>query len=234
MEINIPENKHLGKLCLIGHDWNYTGKSLRYKSNENCVECAIEYVSKWQKKNPEKVNIKNRKWKKNNSDKVKEMWDKYYEKKMKNNPEKLSMKMKKWRADNPDKAKESQNKHWQKNKLNPQFRLNHSIRCALGKSLKYNGLKNWRHWEDLVGYTGEDLKQYIEKQFTEGMSWEKYLDGKLHIDHIIPISAFNFSAPEHLDFKRCWALKNLQPMWAKENLQKSNKLEQDFQPSLAL
>jgi hypothetical protein len=36
--------------------------------------------------------------------------------------------------------------------------------------------------------------------------------------------------PEHRDFKRCWALKNLQPMWEKENLEKQEWLaiEKEF------
>jgi len=64
------------------------------------------------------------------------------------------------------------------------------------------------------------------------MSWENY--GKWHIDHIIPISKFNFITSEHLDFKRCWALKNLQPLEAKQNMSKGKKLNNSFQPSLRL
>lgn len=36
----IPSNKFLGKLCSKGHDWNGTGKSLRFVKNaQRCVEC---------------------------------------------------------------------------------------------------------------------------------------------------------------------------------------------------
>jgi len=54
---------------------------------------------------------------------------------------------------------------------------------------------------------------------------------KWHIDHIIPVSAFNFTKPEHIDFNKCWALSNLQPLWAEENLSKHKKLKEAFQPS---
>jgi len=54
------------------------------------------------------------------------------------------------------------------------------------------------------------------------------------LDYKIPVSVFNFTTPEHEDFTRCWSLKNLQPMWAKENMSKSAKLEKHFQPRLAL
>ncbi len=98
------------------------------------------------------------------------------------------------------------------------------------KTVRVTSNKNGQHWEDLVGYPLADLMKHLEKQFANGMTWENY--GKWHIDHIIPISAFNFTLPKHLDFRKCWALKNLQPMWAKDNKEKQNKLSQDFQPSL--
>lgn len=47
-------------------------------------------------------------------------------------------------------------------------------------------------------------------------------------------AAFNFSSPEHIDFKKCWSLENLQPMWGKENAAKRDKLSKPFQPSLRL
>jgi len=96
------------------------------------------------------------------------------------------------------------------------------------------GIKNGMHWEDLIGYTKEDLMEHLEKQFTDGMNWDNYGKDGWHIDHIIPKSVFNFNSYEDIDFKRCWALDNLQPLWAEDNFRKNNKLEKDFQPSLAL
>ena len=66
------------------------------------------------------------------------------------------------------------------------------------------------------------------------MAWDNYGLHGWHIDHIFPLSVFNYTKPEHIDFKRAWALKNLQPMWAKENYQKHNKLEKPFQPCLPM
>lgn len=93
--------------------------------------------------------------------------------------------------------------------------------------------KAGRKWESLVGYTVADLMVHLEKQFQEGMSWENY--GPVwHVDHYIPKSAFNYSQPEHIDFKRCWALPNLRPLWAADNIKKHAKVPHPFQPSLAL
>jgi len=55
---------------------------------------------------------------------------------------------------------------------------------------------------------------------------------KWHIDHKTPIAAFNFEKPEDEDFKKCWALENLQPLWAKENMKKHKKLVKPVQQSL--
>ena len=104
------------------------------------------------------------------------------------------------------------------------------MRAAIQQSI--GSEKGGRSWETLVGYTASQLKRHIERRFVGGMAWNNY--GEWHIDHIIPISAFNFTKPEHEDFRRCWALFNLQPMWAKENITKGARLEKPFQPSLAL
>lgn len=110
------------------------------------------------------------------------------------------------------------------------YKLNCYISTAMWRSLK--GSKGGEFWLNLVGYTFNELKKHLEKQFVNGMTWDNY--GKWHIDHKIPISVFNFTKPEDNDFKRCWALKNLQPLWAKENQLKGAKITEHFQPSLLL
>jgi len=97
-----------------------------------------------------------------------------------------------------------------------------------------SGHKRYRKWEELVGYTTKQLIRHLERQFLPGMSWDNHTRTGWHIDHIIPRTAFNFSKPEHPDFKKCWALKNLRPMWSVDNIRKFNHLEKPFQPSLAL
>jgi len=111
----------------------------------------------------------------------------------------------------------------------PMYRLSQSVSSGVYRSLKDN--KAGRHWEELVGFTITELKARLESLFTEGMAWDNY--GEWHVDHKIPISAHNYERPEDYDFNRCWALKNLQPMWGKDNIKKSNNLTKDFQPSLA-
>ncbi len=37
------------------------------------------------------------------------------------------------------------------------------------------------------------------------------------LGHIYPVSKFNFLTGDD-EIKRCWALSNLQPLWARDNL----------------
>ena len=121
-------------------------------------------------------------------------------------------------------------KHRRKNNI--KLKLSELISKRMYRSIK-KGTKNYRHWEDLVGYTAKELEIRLKKTMPKGYTWQDFLDGKLHVDHIIPVSVFNFNKPEHVDFKKCFALSNLQLLPAKENLRKSSKLYQDFQPSFA-
>jgi len=99
--------------------------------------------------------------------------------------------------------------------------IKHNFSVNMRQSLKGYKVGNW---ENLVGYSLKDLVKRLEETMPEGCNWQNYLDGELHIDHIIPISAFNFTDPEDNDFKCCWALDNLQLLTAKDNMIKGNRL----------
>jgi len=93
---------------------------------------------------------------------------------------------------------------------------NHIIawRTLLNNTLKRLGTKKEKSTIELLGFSAFELKEHIEKQFIDGMSWENY--GKWHIDHKLPVSSFN------KDEKVCVvnSLSNLQPLWALDNLKK--------------
>jgi hypothetical protein len=137
---------------------------------------------------------------------------------------------KKWRENNKYRRKNVWRKYSLKQKKDPGWVLQRRISIAIRTSIRLS--KAGRKWETLVGYTVEELKQHLEKQFVRGMTWERM--ELWHIDHIIPISAFNFGKPEDIDFQRYWALRNLRPLWAKENHIKHARLSEPFQPSLLL
>lgn len=98
---------------------------------------------------------------------------------------------------------------------NVHVRISSSIRLAL------KGGKAGRSWEGLVGYTLADLMTHLERQFSKGMNWENM--GRWHIDHIRPKRGFDQSDP--VQFRECWALTNLRPLWAPENQTKAGRRE---------
>lgn len=116
--------------------------------------------------------------------------------------------------------------------LSGTVKLKHRMRNGINFRLRYG--KGGRSWLSLVDYTIDQLEQRLKKTMPIGYTWDDFLGGGLHVDHIIPVSVFNFTKPEHIDFKRCWALDNLQLLPAKDNLIKSNKIDKPFQPSLLL
>jgi len=73
--------------------------------------------------------------------------------------------------------------------------------------------------ELVVGYSITELVAHLEKQFTKGMDWSRYRCGDIHIDHIVPVKDFSLERNEEV--RACWALSNLRPVWADENLRKS-------------
>lgn len=112
-------------------------------------------------------------------------------------------------------------------KIDPKFKLKCNVSSSICQSLKRNkSSKSNCTWEKLVGYTLNQLKKHLEKLFQPGMTWENY--GSWHIDHKLPVVVFNFSSPSHKDFKRCWDLSNLQPMWALENKKKNAKILKEY------
>jgi len=189
-----------------------------------CKECCNEAARQLRKVNPEKAYKAKRKYRKINNEKIKEAYRQW----RRANIEKAREIMRQWAKNNPEKIREYQRKSYKKTTNTPKGKLNYLITRQIRRTLR--GKKAGRHWEDLVGWNIKQLKNHLEKQFLVGMTWENR--NEWHIDHIVPILKFNYEKPEDLDFKRCWALKNLRPLWKIDNLKKGIKIDKPFQPSL--
>lgn len=100
------------------------------------------------------------------------------------------------------------------------IKIGTNLRCRLNKAIKGN-FKSGSAVEDL-GCSIDEFKAYIESKFKLGMCWENWGRKGWHIDHIIPLSAFDLTNYEQ--FKKACHYSNLQPLWAKENLSKSDKV----------
>jgi len=202
----------------------------------------------WHVANLESSNLKHKEWLRDNNDKVVEYnrkhYFKYHSEHLKqnkeyrlNNLEKVRERNRYYsnllRTTNPELAlsrvlRSQKKRHKKLMDSDPNYRLNRSMSAAVYACLKNN--KKRVPWDEVVGYTVLELKSHLEKQFDDGMTWENY--GEWHVDHIIPLAAFTFTTPTHIDFRRCWGLSNLRPLWARLNHQKGSKLDKPFQPSL--
>jgi hypothetical protein len=202
----------------------------------------IQRAYRWNFKKREEKKIQKAKWASENAGKIREERELYLkEKAIKNkircrewyhkNKERSFENTKKWIIQNKEKYDATQKKASQKALCDPTKKLNRRVSIAIYRSL--NGAKKNRHWEGLVPFTLDELKTHLEKRFTPEMTWENY-GSYWHIDHRIPKTAFNFQTAEDIDFRKCWALKNLQPLEGRENISKGNRLVRPFQPSLLL
>lgn len=126
---------------------------------------------------------------------------------------------KRWAADNPERKRENiRDFYRRKRATDPMYRLRSSVSAYVYWCLK--GHKRGRT-EHLLGYSIAELKRHLDRQFAKGMSWENY--GEWHVDHIVPVTVFEFENADDPQFRACWALTNLRPMWAAENIRKGGK-----------
>jgi hypothetical protein len=218
-------------------------KNINSKDNLNriCKECDKIKSREYRLKNPEKVSISNKKTRIKHLDKYKSKSKQYYEKNKdnilikvkeyyKNNKDKYKITKSIYHKNNKEKLNKRAKEYGKKNrtllsekdklrrKSDPLFRTIRYIRNRINKYIKQKNYKKNSKSFEIVGCSPENLKKYLENKFTDGMCWD-LMGSHIHIDHIVPLSSAN--TEEEL-YKLCH-YTNLQPLWAKDNLSKSNK-----------
>ena len=187
-----------------------------------CKKCNGERGKKYVKENPKKVLEQQKKWRDKNPEWVYNRHKKWREE----NPEKVKEIKKNWLDKNPEKRKEYREnyklrKHERRKERrdnDPVFNLTNRMRCRIWKYLNILEITKTNKTFDIVGCTPQFLKEHLETQFIDGMSWDNR--SEWHIDHIIPLSS---AKTEDELYKLCH-YENLQPLWAEDNLKKSNKI----------
>jgi len=125
-----------------------------------------------------------------------------------------------WRKNNPERHNDNCARYQRERfKDDPSFALRVRARWIVGNAIKRMGYKKGSRTEEIIGCSFEEFKAHIERQFLPGMTWENR--GEWHIDHIVPISS-GASESEVLSLNH---YTNLRPLWAEDNLKKSNKAE---------
>jgi hypothetical protein len=182
--------------------------------------------------NTEKIKESQAQWRSSNKDKIKEYSKKYNitnKNRIKSyqliNKEHISEYRKEYRKTNKKKLvayrlfNKEKNKLYQKQRRHtePLFKLKGNLRNRTSKAFKNKGYNKNSDTQDILGVEWEVCRIHIEKQFTKGMGWDNY--GDWHIDHTVPLASA--STEEEL-ITLCNYL-NLQPLWAKDNIEKSAK-----------
>jgi len=102
----------------------------------------------------------------------------------------------------------------------PIFKLNNLIRTRMQKYIKMKSLKKSKRTFEIVGCTPQELRTFIESKFQPGMTWKNHGEYGWHVDHVIALS----SAKTEDELMKLFHYTNLQPLWAKDNILKSNKV----------
>tara|TARA_R100001244_G_scaffold2541_9_gene3988 strand:- start:1832 stop:2620 length:789 start_codon:yes stop_codon:yes gene_type:complete len=167
-----------------------------------------EVAAAWRERNREKAREYQRRWAGKNREQERERLRRYFK-------------------ENRDKIRKRLNEHNREKRKTPHGGLSarvgnlmrHNLR-AVSTGRPTNG-KRGRSWREFVDYSVEELAAHLERQFARGMSWQNF--GEWHIDHIVPVASFNFESPQCPEFRACWSLTNLRPVWAAENFRKNAK-----------
>lgn len=119
-------------------------------------------------------------------------------------------------------AKTQRRKRYAKTKADPAALLKQRTMSRIWSAMKRQNV-NGSGTFAVVGCTPDQLRQHIEKQFQPGMSFDNY--GEWHVDHIRPCASFDLNDPAQ--FTECFNWRNLQPLWATDNLRKSDTYAQN-------
>ena len=134
------------------------------------------------------------------------------------NKKKINDGLKLWKLKNREKVLESRKRERDRAKIDIIFNLKNRMRCRLHHFLTKSIVTKKSKTFDILGCSPYFLKEHLEKQFKSGMTWDNR--NEWHIDHIIPLS----SAKTEEDIYKLCHYSNLQPLWAEDNLKKSNKI----------
>lgn len=171
----------------------------------------------WYEANRDKIKSKGKIYYEINKDKIKSKGKIYREV----NADKIKLRQKVWRDTNKDKIKINKTLYARKKlKTDPEFKFKLNLRTRLRNALKGN-YKSGSAVKDL-GCSINELKSYLESKFQPGMSWDNHGIHGWHIDHIKPLSSFDLTDRKQM-LEACH-YTNLQPLWAKDNLAKGDKL----------
>lgn len=106
-------------------------------------------------------------------------------------------------------------------KTDVRFVINRRLQNGVYLSLREG--KAGRSWEQIVGYTVDELMAHLRRQLPAGCTDADLATGRVHIDHIVPKSSFDVATEQGV--RAAWCLSNLRPVPAQVNLRKGARRE---------
>jgi len=206
-----------------------------------CKKCKTEYAKQYRLKNKDKIqryrdiHLEDMKqYRELYREEIKEGHVKRKEKRKQyrlENKDKIRISIKKYKTKNKHKLNKSVNNYRkQRRKTDVNFKILCNLRNRLYFTIKHNTKS--ASTKELLGCTVKFLKRYLEARFTEGMTWSNYGTGyngkglkEWHIDHIRPCASFDLS--KESEQRKCFHYSNSQPLWAKDNWNKSDSILQN-------
>ena len=170
------------------------------------------------RKNTDKI------WREKNKEYLKKWKREWYEKNCMNNPE-YKARRKKYQKKNLARHRERDRKKYHED---PNFRMKKILRAQVTYSIKRGFKLNEKCAPTLKLSDIPSIEwfwKYIKNKFLSGMTMEN--QGKWHIDHIIPCASFDLRCP--VQQLACFHHKNLQPLWATDNMKKGDKLNYEME-----
>ena len=201
------------KLCVKAYQEANKDKIKSY--SKAYYEANKDKIKAYQEANKDKIKA----YREANKDKIREQKKAYQEA----NKDKIRAYKKEWGEANRDKINLYRK---QKKKEDPLFKLRGNISSLISISIRNKGYTKKSRTYQILGCTYKEFKEHIERQFTKGMSWDN--QGEWHLDHIYPVSL----AKNEEELIKLNHYTNFQPLWAEENLKKSNKIENGKQIKL--
>ena len=199
-----------GKPCKNGH------VSVRYVSTKQCKACVYAHTAAKSPEEQERLRLLRRQWEKK---KIKEE-PRYYADRA---YARMTADREKWNEEARERASQYTLKNGcarstKRRRENIDARLAANLRRRLNKAVFGQACSS--STLKMLGCSVSELHSYLEGKFLKGMTWENYGVHGWHVDHIRPCASFENPADPH-----CWHYTNLQPLWAKDNLAKSDHWE---------
>ena len=201
-----------GKPCKRGH------LAMRYASTKSCVECSAAHNAAFLAANPGKSTEYSQRWQVKNPDKVKAT----EARRVRHRTDEVRSREFAYRQRTKEQRR-AYRRQWQANRMatDTAFHFRSNLASLINTAIRKQFGSKANRTHDTIGCTVTELRQHLETQFIDGMTWQNYGKHGWHVDHIRPCASFDLKDPEQQ--RQCFHYTNLQPLWAVDNIRKGAK-----------